>query len=277
MRNTLAGALSALLAGVGVALVGAVLRSSELAAQSSRQAGETWTNPRDGMVFVWIPGGEFQMGDASSGKSDERPVHRVRVEGFWLGKFEVTNQQYAKALQAWGNLAGLIPSFWRDPQFNAALQPVVGVTWKDAVRYCKWAGVRLPTEAEWEYAAKAGRGLAYGTANGKINRDLANYRGRGEGNQRDRFDQPAPVGSFPPNPWGVCDLAGNVDEWVSSLYKPYPFRPDDGRENPNDPGRRVFRGGSWAGGTGGLTSTARNGFPPTHSSYCVGFRCARSP
>jgi formylglycine-generating enzyme required for sulfatase activity len=234
MRNTLAGALSALLAGVGVALVGAVLRSSELAAQSSRQAGETWTNPRDGMVFVWIPGGEFQMGDASSGKSDERPVHRVRVEGFWLGKFEVTNQQYAKALQAWGNLAGLIPSFWRDPQFN-------------------------------------------GTANGKINRDLANYRGRGEGNQRDRFDQPAPVGSFPPNPWGVCDLAGNVDEWVSSLYKPYPFRPDDGRENPNDPGRRVFRGGSWAGGTGGLTSTARNGFPPTHSSYCVGFRCARSP
>lgn len=277
MRSRMGWTLLIVLAGGGMGLTLGLLVGSGSEAQAPRRAGETWTNPRDGMVFVWIPGGEFQMGNATSGKSDEKPVHRVRVEGFWLGKFEVTNQQYAQALQAWGNLPGLIPGFWKDPQFNAPRQPVVGITWKDAVRYCKWAGVRLPTEAEWEYAAKAGQGLPYGTATGKVNRDLANYRGRGEGNQRDRFDQPAPIGSFPPNPWGVCDLAGNVDEWVSSLYKPYPFRAGDGRENPRDPGRRVFRGGSWAGGASGLSATSRNGFPPTHSSYCVGFRCAKSP
>jgi formylglycine-generating enzyme required for sulfatase activity len=229
------------------------------------------------MVFVWIPGGEFEMGSGSSGKSDERPVHKVQVGGFWLGQYEVTNGDYAKALQAWGNLAGLRPGFWGDRDFNGSRQPVVGVSWKDAMRYCKWAGVRLPTEAEWEYAAKAGRGSVYGTATGQVTRETANYRGKGGAGQADQFNNTAPVGSFPSNRWGVQDLAGNAAEWVSSLYKPYPYRAGDGRENPSAPGNRVVRGGSWSDGTAALCTTSRSGFPPTYSSYCVGFRCARSP
>jgi len=262
-------------AGVVVALSLAALLSPGVDAAAG--GGRTWTNPKDGMVFVWIPGGEFEMGSKSGGKDDERPAHKVQVKGFWLGQYEVTNEQYGEALQAWGNLAGLTPGFWQDPQFNAARQPVVGVSWDSAVRYCRWAGVRLPTEAEWKYAAKAGRGLAYSTANGKVNRDVANYRGKGGGNQRDHFDYAAPVGSFAANPWGIFDLAGNVAEWVSSLYKPYPYRASDGREDPKAQGRRVVRDGSWSTGAAALSSTSRTAFAPTYSSFCVGFRCAKSP
>ena len=275
MRKAMLWTVCGALVGVGVALTLAILRAPGLDAAPG--APRTWTNGKDGMVFVWIPGGEFQMGNASGGKSDEKPVHTVQVKGFWLGQFEVTNTQFAGALQSWGNLPGLTPNFWKDASFNQNHQPVVGVTWQNALRYCRWAGVRLPTEAEWEYAAKAGRGLAFGTSNGKVNRDLANYRGKGGRGQRDRYDHAAPVGTFPGNPWGLHDMSGNVAEWVRSVYKPYPYRPGDGRENPNDPGRRVLRGGSWTGGSAALSTSARSGFPPAHSSYCVGFRCAKSP
>jgi len=203
-------------------------------------AHRTWTNATDGSVLVWVPGGEFSMG-SNQGDPDEKPANRVRVAGFWLGEHEVTNAEYAKFLQATGNRK---PDFWDDPRFNKPNQPVVSVTWNDALQYCKWANVRLPTEAEWEYAAAAGkRQLRYGTATGKLDHDLANFAGTGGCDTYE--DVPAPVGSFPPNPFGLYDMAGNAWEWCGTTWMPYPYRADDGRDGPEEGGYKVMRGGCW--------------------------------
>jgi len=124
---------------------------------------------------------------------------------------------------------------WDNDRYNGPRHPVAGVSWRDAVAYCKWAGGRLPTEAEWEYAACGGRQYEHGTSTGRLSDRLANT-GRGPGT--------TPVGSYPPNPFGLYDMCGNVYEWCSSLCKPYPYRSDDGREDPGADGGRVMRGGS---------------------------------
>lgn len=204
-------------------------------------SGDMWTNPKDGSAMVWIPGGVFMMGN-DTGMVDERPRHSVSVEGFWLSKYEVTNAQYSLFLK---ETRGSEPDFWSDPAFNAPNQPVVGVRWRDAVRYCEWADVRLPTESEWEYAAACGtRQLHYGTSTGELNHDLANFAGV---QGWDRWRYTSPVGSFPANPFGLFDLAGNAWEWCSSIWEPYPYQFNDGREYQDDSfrGLRTLRGGSW--------------------------------
>jgi len=210
------------------------------------QSGQSWTNPVDGSELVLIPGGEFIMGEGWG--------HEVHVDSFYLGKHEVTNAQWKRFVEAnldW--LPGRIKSKYHDGDYLAHWKggkplageenhPVVYVSWYAAVAYCRWAGLRLPTEAEWEYAAQGGRGYEYGTADGTLSHDLANYDGTGG---RDRWDGTAPVGSFPPNPFGIYDLCGNVWEWCSSAYKPYPYVADDGREEMQTDVSRVLRGGSW--------------------------------
>ncbi|MBN1418121.1 MAG: formylglycine-generating enzyme family protein, partial [Planctomycetes bacterium] len=203
------------------------------------QAGDEFLNEKDGSVLVWIPGGEFIMG-SETGSEDERPAHRVRVEGFWLGRYEVTNEQYAAFLKA--HAGKTTPQYWEDPEYTAPDQPVVGVTHSDAVSYCEWAGLRLPTEAEWEYAAGGGKRLAYPTSTGEIGNDLANIRGTGGG---DTWLVPSPVGRFPPNPFGIHDMAGNAWEWTSTRFEKYPYSADDGREDGERYGLRVLRGGCW--------------------------------
>jgi len=203
------------------------------------EAGEEYTNPTDDSVLVWIPGGEFLMGE-TDGAEDEAPRHKVRVEGFWLGKFEVTNSQYARFLQAVDRKE---PGYWDDEDYNKPDLPVVAVTWQDAHAYCEWAGLRPPTEAEWEYAASGGKQLKYPTSTGAITHDVANFHGTGG---RDTWEGPSPVGGFPPNPLGLYDLAGNAWEWTSTFYKPYPYSSTDGREDTSkDRGVRVMRGGTW--------------------------------
>ncbi|MBN3036396.1 MAG: SUMF1/EgtB/PvdO family nonheme iron enzyme [Bacteroidales bacterium] len=199
-----------------------------------------FTNPADGTELLWIPGGEFSMG--SGLHEDEMPVHRVRVEGFWLGKYEITNRQYSLFLSVTGHNE---PPFWDDPLLNRPDHPVTGIKWKDAAAYCEWAGVRMPTEAEWEYAAAAGdRQLDYGTATGQIDHDIANYAGI---SGKDCWEFTSPVGSFPANPLGLHDMAGNTWEWCSNIWHPYPFNepdePDQGENRTNE--MRVMRGGSW--------------------------------
>jgi formylglycine-generating enzyme required for sulfatase activity len=205
--------------------------------------------------MVWVPGGEFTMGD-------RRGAHKQEVDGFWMYTKEVTNGQFRKFVEAnpqWS--ADRIESrfhdgrylqHWRQPSKPTPRDedhPVVFVSWYAAKAYAQWAGGRLPTEVEWEYAARGGKQFEYGTATGKIGREVANYRRFAGGT--------TPVGSYAPNPFGLCDMAGNVSEWCSSL---------DGRQ-------WGLRGGSWVHGDGGVRCIARYpGTPPEGCGPFDGFR-----
>ncbi len=198
-----------------------------------------WTNPTDGSVLVWLPGGEFTMG-SNDGQADEKPPTKLRLEGFWMGKYEITNKQYAKFLKAAGHIE---PGYWDDARFNQPDHPVVAVTWLEARAYLGWAGLRFPTEAEWEYAAAGGKQLRYPTSTGEISHDLANYGGTGGPGHSDATSR---VGSFPPNPFGLYDMAGNAWEFCSSRYEPYPYSAAGTREDDTTLyGMRVLRGGCW--------------------------------
>ena len=239
----------------------------------------------DGTTMLLIPTGTFQMGDSfGEGLPHELPVHTVTVNAFYMDVTEVTNAIYKQFLDATGHKA---PNFWDDPAFNAPDQPVVGVAWLDAAAYAQWAGKRLPTEAEWEYAARGGRtGIRYPWGN-EITHDDANYKGK---NGRDIWDGPAPVGSFAKNDYGLYDMGGNVWEWCADEYdaKFYAVSQED---NPiagklitftnddfaNVATRRVSRGGSWSSADNKLRVPSRNFLDPKATSQTTGFRCVRTP
>ena len=222
-------------------------------------------NPKDGLEYVWIPPGEFQMGcvpgDEECG-DDEEPRHPVEIsKGFWLGRTEVT-------MKAYNRFAGEKGPKGKDDH------PVVGVTWKEAIRYCKWVGGRLPTEAEWEYAARAGKdGHKYPWGN-EPSHDRANYRGK---SGRDTFNGTAPVGSFPANDWGLHDMAGNVWEWCSDWYDEdyYSDEPAKDPRGPSSTGERVLRGGSSYNLPWSLRASLRGRLGPGDRGNDVSFRCAR--
>ncbi|MFZ5902608.1 MAG: SUMF1/EgtB/PvdO family nonheme iron enzyme [Chloroflexota bacterium] len=225
--------------------------------------------------WVTIPAGEFQMG-SENGESDETPVHPVYVDEFQIGKYEVTNRQYAQCAKA-GICGGK-----SDVGEGKAFHPVVNVTWYDAVVYCEWVGGRLPTEAEWE---KAARGPSTGSGDGRtypwgegIDCDHANYYGKDNGNDYCIGDT-TPVGSYESgkSPYGAYDMAGNVWEWVSSLYMPYPYSLTDGREDLTASGSRVLRGGSWNNLDDSVRSSLRLRYIPSVTYDLIGFRCSRSP
>jgi formylglycine-generating enzyme required for sulfatase activity len=261
---------------VGTVLSGRTGRTAPASGSRAESApeiapGTAHTNVTDGSVLVWIPGGEFEMGSLD-GDADERPVTRVRVKGFWLGKFEVTNEQFARFLEACGGSL----SSWRDDRHSLSNQPATGIRWQTAQAYCKWAGLRLPTEAEWEYAARGGRQFKYPTATGALSPALANFF---DPQQTNRWDGPSPVGSFPPNPFGIHDLAGNAWEWTSSLYRPYPFDPEAERTNGSDDrrGLRVMRGGCWRYSADFCRAAHRHRFQGHLTYDFAGLRVALSP
>ena len=239
----------------------------------------------DGTTMMLIPTGTFEMGDSfGEGLPHELPVHTVTVNAFYMDVAEVTNAVYKQFLDATGHKA---PDFWEDPIFNAPDQPVVGVAWLDAAAYAQWAGKRLPTEAEWEYAARSGRvGMRYPWGN-EITHDDANYKGK---NGTDIWDGPAPVGSFPKNDYGLYDMAGNVWEWCVDEYDAK-FYAVSQENNPiagklitftnddfaNVATRRVSRGGSWSSADNKLRVPSRNFLDPKATSQTTGFRCAKTP
>ena len=222
---------------------------------------------RDGAPMALIPAGEFQMG--SSDGDDEKPVHTVYLDAFYMDVYEVTNAQYKKFIDVTGHGA---PEYRGDSNLNAPNQPVVGVTWHDAVAYAKWAGKRLPTEAEWEKAARGGLvGKKYPWGD-SISHDNANCRDTAG---KDRWKYTARVGSFAPNGYGLYDMAGNVWEWCADWYdgEYYASSP---RRNPTGPSSgkyRVLRGGSWDSGAYYLRAAYRLNLNPPLSSLNLGLRC----
>jgi len=269
--RSIALTLCALFLGVFVlSRPGAEVRRWTPASGRAPAAGDEYLNAKDGSILVFIPGGEFTMG-SDSGDADEKPAHRLKIDGFWMGKFEITNHQYRKFIEVEGDPD---PGFLDDPAYNSPEQPVIGVKFMHGQNYVGWAGLRMPTEAEWEYAAAAGKQFEFPTENGKLNHDLANFLGK-EG--RDRWeDVPAPVGSFPANPFGIHDLAGNAWEWTSSLYRPYPYSATDGREDLTIRRHRVMRGGSYHFGERYVRTTHRHHFAMHLRLDFVGLRVAAS-
>jgi formylglycine-generating enzyme required for sulfatase activity len=228
--------------------------------------------PPDDMVLV--PAGEFTMG-SPEGDPDERPAHKVQISAFFMDKYEVTVKQYAVFLQESG---GDRPAEWKTMNKTTNQnRPVMGVDWADAARYCKWAGKRLPTEAEWEKAARGTDGRLYPWGNDPPTPLHANY-GKKEWNNHEAL---VPVGTLEAgkSPYGIYDMAGNVWEWVSDWYDHdyYKQSPSEGPAGPPTGGFKVIRGGSWNTSARNLRAADRYFDPPSfRSQYVPGFRCAKN-
>jgi len=225
--------------------------------------------------MVLVPAGEFTMG-SPTGDADEQPAHRVLLDAFYMDKYEVTVRQYAAFLQEAG---GDRPLEWKTMNKTAHQnRPVMGVDWAEAARYCKWAGKRLPTEAEWEKAARGTDGRLYPWGNEPPTPLHANY-GKKDWHSHEAL---APVGSFEAgkSPYGIYDMAGNVWEWVSDWYDEayYKSSPSQNPAGPSTGGFKVIRGGSWNTSARNLRSADRYLDPPSFRSlYFPGFRCAKNP
>jgi formylglycine-generating enzyme required for sulfatase activity len=227
-----------------------------------------------GYELVHIPGGEFMMGSPKSEEGhhkSEAPLHAVVAKDYFLGRYPVTNEEYGRFLN--DNPDEPEPDYWADRKFNQPRQPVVGVSWEDAQRYAKWAGLRLPTEAEWEYACRAGTDTRYYT--GDKEKDLD-----GAGWYREISDeQTHPVGEKEPNTFGLYDMHGNVFEWVEDdWHGSYNSAPEDGSAWIDEPrgAARVIRGGSWFNTARYCRSAGRDGLDPGRRLGYLGFRLARS-
>ena len=213
--------------------------------------------------WVEVPAGEFTMG-SENGKDNEVPVHAVYLDAYEIGKYEVTNKEYYQCVQA-----GVCesPNNQKYSLSEYATHPVTDVNWYQARAYCQWTGARLPTEAEWEKAARGMDKRIYPWGN-TLDRSYVNYSAGGT---------TTVVGSYQSgvSPYGAYDMAGNVWEWTSSLYKSYPYSFADGREDLDAAGSRVLRGGSWFGYADPLRSARRFESYPTMSNFAGGFRCSR--
>ena len=245
---------------------------------------------RSGVEMVYLPGGEFLMG-SDQGEPDEKPVHKVKLTAFLMDKYEVTHEMFAKVQLP-------DPSHWSDNPKN----PVERVRWRDAKQYCNerslleglklcynektadWDcdytanGYRLPTEAEWEYAARAGTDRPYDFGPPERLRQYA-WFGENAGQKTH------PAGQKKPNRWGIYDLYGNVSEWCEDVYDPayYQISPAADPHGPPNSGKdvkRVMRGGNWKSSAGQCRATARRGERTGDSDACfstdyTGLRCVR--
>ena len=222
--------------------------------------------------LVLIPAGWFWMG-SETGQDNERPVHRVWVDAFYLAACQVTNAEYASFLSATGSHP---PPLWNDANFSHSEQPVVAVSWFEAVKYCEWLSAdqgkhyRLPAEAEWECAARSGiEGKCFPWGD-DAPESLPDYDRRWK-------TGPEPVGRYAPNGFGLYDICENVHEWCSDWYGPsyYAVSPGHNPRGPETGSRRVSRGGSWRHHIKVTRCAARSSIPPEFQYADYGFRVAR--
>ena len=262
----------------------------------NHQAGEVRDNEKDGLKYLWIPAGTFSMGcsqgDTECG-DDEKPSHRVHLtRGFWMGQTEVTVRAYKRYAAERGKVMPPEPMEADkplNPGWADGRMPIVDVTWDEAQEYCRWVGGRLPTEAEWEYAARAGDTASrYGPID-----DIAWYADN-SGSQRfdsakfwaDQNNYPQRlnangngmkgVGQKRANAWGVYDMLGNLWEWVNDWYTPNYYQSSSAVDplGPSQGTRKVLRGGSWAHYERDIRVSTRAGTPPSsRGAHGHGFRC----
>jgi serine/threonine-protein kinase len=240
------------------------------------------------MLMVYVPAGEFEMG-SEGGRSDESPAHTVALDAFWIDQTEVTNGRYQQCVQAGSCDSPLFEfSETRHAWYGRSEYddfPVVWITWDRAYAYCSWAGARLPTEAEWEYAARGPEGLQFpwgdefdGTRLNWCDAECAAYHGTAEDASIDdgHFDT-APVGSYPDGAsWcGALDMAGNVEEWVADRYGSYASDRQVNPEGPSSGDLRVMRGGSLAENSSSARGASRGAWDPGVALSDFGFRCAK--
>jgi eukaryotic-like serine/threonine-protein kinase len=248
----------------------------------------------DGAEMMLVPAGEFLMGSSDAdpkASDDEKPQHTVYLDAFWIDRTEVTNVQYAQFLNALGTHTGACggqdcAETKREDKYSHILRssqdgrylvesgfkdhPVTQVSWYGAQAYCTWVGVRLPTEAEWEKAARGADGRSYPWGNDPPDCDKTQYG--------DCSGMTEPVGSKPSgaSPYGVLDMAGNVWEWVADWYDSayYGSSPARNPPGPDSGERKTFRGGSWGYLPTFIRTTDRARNRPTYAGFNVGFRCA---
>ena len=229
---------------------------------------------KDRSVMISVPSGTFEMG-AQNAEPDEYPEHKVEISQFLIDKTEVTLGDYMRCVKAKACAEPLLADDVKEAMTE--LHPVTGVSWYDAKKYCDWVEKRLPTEAEWEFAAryKRDRKVKFPFDAG-FGPDVVNARGKEDG-----FERTAPVGSFPKgaSSLGILDLAGNAAEWTADWYEStyYQKTPPVNPKGPEAPtGSKVYRGGSWSDPEYPCRSTARLSLDPNTSNDAVGFRCAAS-
>jgi formylglycine-generating enzyme required for sulfatase activity len=227
---------------------------------TSPVSGQVRKNSIDGLDYVWIPPGKFMMGcspEDNACQAREKPSHEVTItRGLWLGKTAVTEAAYDRFLKATSKSKKAV----ENPDF-----PVVDVNWEEAKAYSEWAGLRLPTEAEWEYAARAG---TTGTRYGELN-DIAWYDGNSRGERH-------PIGGKQPNAWGLYDMLGNVWEWVADWYDESYYQQKVAIDplGSSSGQYRVLRGGSWDGSPLSVRVSFRGRNGPADRVDVIGFRCA---
>jgi TonB family protein len=243
------------------------------------QGFEEYKNKKDSSTMVLIPAGEFTMG-SEDGHIAEKPVHKVYLDAYYIGKYEVTNAQYKEFCDATNRFYPEYPHFGgkTDPDYfkNNPNYPVVNISREEAKAYCDWAGLRLPTEAEWEKAARGTDRRKYPWGNTWDPRKCCNGSSKGP---TIIYTYTTPVGNFPQgaSPYGVMDMAGNVWEWCQDWYGKdyYQISPSHNPTGPSSGPYRVLRGGSWYDIKGVCRSTARNDFTPPDRFNSIGFRCVR--
>ncbi len=277
-------------------------------------SGATRIWEKDGMVQVYVPAGEFLMGSTeadSAATTDEKPQHKTYLDAFWIDRNEVTNVQFAAFAKAASyltdaekagtglvfnastkDLANVAGADWRRPRGPSSNtvglenHPVVQVSWNDASSYCEWAGRRLPTEAEWEKAARGGDGGKYPWGNGGVAGNLLNFAdsnldaGWADKGTNDGYQFTAPVGCYQAgaSPYGALDMAGNVSElvadWADGKY--YVGSPEQNPTGPASGTFRVLRGGGWFYSKERARAAYRDGIKPDKASDGIGFRCSSS-
>jgi formylglycine-generating enzyme required for sulfatase activity/dienelactone hydrolase len=270
------------------------------------QLGDNWTRPADGSVMLFVPEGTFQMGTGLVGRTNagqyEFPEHPVKLDSFWIDEFHVTNKQFAEFLYINGNqIEGGVP--WLEmesefcliedrigtpmPKLGFENHPAIDVSWYGAQAYCEWVDGRLPTEAEWEYAASGPENWIYPWGN-EYDCTKGNFLDWTDENEPiiftwrgergcDGIDHTSPVDAFPEGAsWiGAFDMAGNVWDWT--LDWGFSFYPTGLQINPTGPetgSEKIVRGGSWNNQETGVRTTMRGTYPPITQSYYIGFRCA---